>query len=919
MKKFLQKTFGLLLCIGFSSLSYAQDFVRDGIWYDVYDDGEVIVVGADEVTDLVIPATVKDDDENVYKVVAVQESAFENRQDIKTVIFGANVLYLYCDAFKYCKNLQSVTLNEGLEYAQWWCFNQTQITELTIPSTLKTFECETFGGMSQLKKVTWLTDTPWDINGNINDIFSDVDLSQVVLYLPETADALSFADEGWNYKFKNIWVLNKTTVNINEDGPRGIFSVNDNDGYYGLCAFDVDENLIFKISIEDILYLPFITVDGVPVELDDNGTYTLASDGEVHHVYVWWEDNPNVISHSISVNQGGQVLVNGEETYGDFYSLRGDDIVLTFAPNNGYLLKKLEIGGVDVTEQVTDNQYTISAVDDQQEINVTFIENISKVNVYAENATVLVNGEPGGERIEVGSEVVISVTPNENYAVTSILLDEQDITSEFVDGKYTIPAIEIGNHNLIVETQLEEGTIECFAWIADGKGTILANGEPISDNRFYGKEGDRVTITLQPADCYRLAYFSVNDEDKTTEVVDNTYVIDALDGELNIEVYFEELPQYHFYGEIYDGEFVLENGDTDTWVEDYLYIGNPFSCSFLSYDENLVPRATLQIYNWISDKSEECDVTNSLIYDENTGLYTFQIQMDEECEVYLNVQFVENKASIRTSLQNADIALDIDDPDNIPVGSDVTITVTPKDGYVLTNLIVDNVDVTDQVVNGQYVIHQIIVGDHNVRAIAKVASIAFNDRYMTFCSNDAMEFPLTGDVKAWIVTGYETDRIHLTRVEVVPAGTGVLLEAEEGTVFDIIYSNKTAYYSNMLVGTTRDITLNTSENRYYNNRQQNGYNFVFANGSNGYGFYKLSQRGTLAAGKAYLWLPAVAVNNANVKAFKLEFDEDATGIDSLSPSVSESEGAVYDLSGRRVNSQPKKGIYIVNGKKTFIK
>jgi len=178
---------------------------------------------------------------------------------------------------------------------------------------------------------------------------------------------------------------------------------------------------------------------------------------------------------------------------------------------------------------------------------------------------------------------------------------------------------------------------------------------------------------------------------------------------------------------------------------------------------------------------------------------------------------------------------------------------------------------------------------------------------------------LTGDVKAWIVTGYETDRIHLTRVEVVPAGTGVLLEAEEGTVFDIIYSNKTAYYSNMLVGTTRDITLNTSENRYYNNRQQNGYNFVFANGSNGYGFYKLSQRGTLAAGKAYLWLPAVAVNNANVKAFKLEFDEDATGIDSLSPSVSESEGAVYDLSGRRVNSQPKKGIYIVNGKKTFIK
>ena len=46
------------------------------------------------------------------------------------------------------------------------------------------------------------------------------------------------------------------------------------------------------------------------------------------------------------------------------------------------------------------------------------------------------------------------------------------------------------------------------------------------------------------------------------------------------------------------------------------------------------------------------------------------------------------------------------------------------------------------------------------------------------------------------------------------------------------------------------------------------------------------------------------------------FDDDTTtGISSLSPSLSQGEGAIYDLQGRRVDEPKAKGIYIVNGKK----
>lgn len=48
-------------------------------------------------------------------------------------------------------------------------------------------------------------------------------------------------------------------------------------------------------------------------------------------------------------------------------------------------------------------------------------------------------------------------------------------------------------------------------------------------------------------------------------------------------------------------------------------------------------------------------------------------------------------------------------------------------------------------------------------------------------------------------------------------------------------------------------------------------------------------------------------------------EDDVDGIESLTPTLSECEGAWYDLSGRKVNSQLKKGICIKNGKKILVK
>jgi hypothetical protein len=75
--------------------------------------------------------------------------------------------------------------------------------------------------------------------------------------------------------------------------------------------------------------------------------------------------------------------------------------------------------------------------------------------------------------------------------------------------------------------------------------------------------------------------------------------------------------------------------------------------------------------------------------------------------------------------------------------------------------------------------------------------------------------------------------------------------------------------------------------------------------------------------RAYFQLKGNAVNAAS---FNLDLGEGETTGLNLTPSLSQGEGACYDLSGRKINSQFSifnsqlpKGVYIQNGKKLIIK
>ena len=170
--------------------------------------------------------------------------------------------------------------------------------------------------------------------------------------------------------------------------------------------------------------------------------------------------------------------------------------------------------------------------------------------------------------------------------------------------------------------------------------------------------------------------------------------------------------------------------------------------------------------------------------------------------------------------------------------------------------------------------------------------------------------------EAYIVKQSDINEGYITMTQIdgtIPANTGVIVKANQGT-YEFAYSadETTALTGNLLAGSVADEYVE-------------GAAYVLGN-ENGVGLYKAllnkneaGEAGTTHfknnANKAYL--PASAVPNKSVAFYGFDWNG-TTGIDQITDNREQST-AIYDLTGRRVESISAPGIYIVNGKKLLVK
>ena len=179
--------------------------------------------------------------------------------------------------------------------------------------------------------------------------------------------------------------------------------------------------------------------------------------------------------------------------------------------------------------------------------------------------------------------------------------------------------------------------------------------------------------------------------------------------------------------------------------------------------------------------------------------------------------------------------------------------------------------------------------------------------YATLYAPVSLQIPAEG-VKVY--TAEVTDTyVSLIELEgnVIPANTGVMLEAGEGSYDFTVVADAPDGITSDFVGACPKSNMKDGVKTYTLQKPTDGE----------VGFYRFKGTKPINGFRAWVELPS----ESNAQALRIRFGrgEGTTAIDELEATANgQQPTAVYDLAGRRVLN-PAKGMYIVNGKKVVIK
>lgn len=172
--------------------------------------------------------------------------------------------------------------------------------------------------------------------------------------------------------------------------------------------------------------------------------------------------------------------------------------------------------------------------------------------------------------------------------------------------------------------------------------------------------------------------------------------------------------------------------------------------------------------------------------------------------------------------------------------------------------------------------------------------------WASFSSSKDLDFTGTG-VTAYIAKAKDDQNVTLTEISKVPANTGIVVSAAAGTYAIPTLSDGADDTTGNLLKPW--LTAGTPSDSKYYTLAVSGGNPVF----------RLSNGGTLAAGKSYLVVSGTAAPSLGV-----DFGSETTGVSEVRSQKEDVRGEYFNLNGQRV-AQPTKGLYIVNGKKVVVK
>ena len=232
-----------------------------------------------------------------------------------------------------------------------------------------------------------------------------------------------------------------------------------------------------------------VTLNGTAVELI-NGKYTFTiTQNSVFDVE--FEEIPAGYKMlTINCGEGGKVTP-GTTSYAE-----GTEVTLTVTPDTGYQVKSVTLNGTAV--ELTNGKYTFTITQDS-----VFAAEFEKIP--AGNVILTVNCGGGGKvtprtaSYAEGTEVTLTVTPDEGYQVKSVTLNGTAV--ELINGMYTFTITQ----DSVFAAEFEK---------IPGSNVILTvncgEGGKVTPGTASYAEGTEVTLTVTPDTGYRVKSVTLN-------------------------------------------------------------------------------------------------------------------------------------------------------------------------------------------------------------------------------------------------------------------------------------------------------------------------------------------------------------------------------------------------------------------------
>lgn len=459
--------------------------------------------------------------------------AFKGCTRITSIIIPEGVITINAGAFSGCIKLSQITIPQSVttigNSAFYQCF---ELTNITLPPNITSISDNTF---QECKKLATL-EIPGGVTSLARGVFYDC-TSLTSVAIPSTVTSIG------NSTFYNCPML--TNVKI----PDNITSINNYlfSGCRSLTSVTIPKNVttIGNYSFNGCSSLSEIYEKASNPPVINSTSFTgvnkttckvYVPEGSylTYQQSIGWKDFGYILEEATyytvntSSNEGGSVAASSSSVK------KGAPVTFTITSNQGYSLTSATLNGIDVLSGISNNNYTITSVNE----NISFTVNFSPIPQYNLSATYGLGGKVTANDSAIisnnkisfikNSLVTLHFIPDEGYSLSSVTLNGYNITDSISDNYYIIKNISEDTYLNITFTELP----------------VYLKIEQASSGSIKQiiKRGSTFTCIIEPSDGWKINTVIFNGEDVTTQLDSlNQYTTPAIMASSTLNISFESI------------------------------------------------------------------------------------------------------------------------------------------------------------------------------------------------------------------------------------------------------------------------------------------------------------------------------------------------------------------------------------------